>query len=51
MKYLIQKLVIAVLATLLWGCGSLNPISWFESEPTVEPPADLVDFQQEGYTT
>ncbi len=46
MKHLIQRLIVAALAMLLWGCGSLNPVSWFEDDPAVEPPAELVDFDR-----
>lgn len=38
-----RYLLIFLLALLLTGCGSMNPINWLADEDNSEPPAELVE--------
>lgn len=37
-----KRLVPAVLALLVSGCGSMNPFGWLAPEEVTDPPAELV---------
>ncbi|PLX59615.1 outer membrane protein assembly factor BamB [Sedimenticola selenatireducens] len=41
-----RYLSISLLALLLSGCGSMNPVDWFTDEDNSEPPAELVEMTE-----
>ncbi|MCW8921784.1 MAG: outer membrane protein assembly factor BamB [Sedimenticola sp.] len=40
---MLRFLTVPLLALLLTGCGSMNPMDWFSSEDNSEPPAELTE--------
>ncbi|MCB1762924.1 MAG: outer membrane protein assembly factor BamB [Gammaproteobacteria bacterium] len=42
-----RYLALSLAALLLGGCSSLNPLNWFASEEPADPPAELVEMENQ----